>query len=308
MRKVHLISISEPVVFDLALALKEKGYDVSASGTNINEQDILRLREAGIACAGNGWFPDKLTKDAQFIVLGSTVKSDNPEFIKAKALGLLTISIPEFIFQRTKGKTRLVVSGSKGKKSIISMIIYAFKRQNMSFDYALSSQTPLLPDRVGLSYAARIAIIEGDEHVTSALEARFRLEFYRPHIAVISNIDWRQSEEHATLEGYISTYRHFTASIEREGKLIYFGNDRIVADLAAEVRDDITAIPYEAHEAEQDHGHTVLVTRYGNFPVRIPDAYFLSNLNAARLACRHLGMKDTDFYQAVSEYSLTMNI
>ncbi|WP_106829915.1 Mur ligase family protein [Parabacteroides pacaensis] len=308
MRKVHLVSISEPVVLDLALALKEKGYDVSASGTNVSDYDIQRLREVGIACPGEGWFPDRLTKDIQFVVLGSTVRQDNPEFEKAKVMGLLTISIPEFIFQRTKGKTRLVVSGSKGKKSIISMIIYAFKRQHMSFDYALSSNTPLLPNRVGLSYAARIAIIEGDEHVTSALEARFQLEFYRPHIAVISNIDWIQSEEHATLEGYISTYRNFTASIEREGKLIYYGNDRIVSELAAQVREDITAIPYDTHEVKEENGQTVLTTRYGNFPVKIQDEYFLTNLNAARLACRHLGMKDADFYKAISEYSLTMNI
>lgn len=308
MRKVHLISISEPVVLDLALALREKGYDVSASGTDVSEYDIQRLREAGIAYDGNGWFPERLTKDTQFVVLGATVKSDNPEFDRAKAMGLLTISIPEFIFQRTKGKTRLVVSGSKGKKSIISMIIYAFKRQHMSFDYALSSNTPLLPNRVGLSYAARIAIIEGDEHVTSAIEARFQLEFYRPHIAVLTNIDWQQSEEHNTLEGYIRTYRNFTASIEREGKLIYYGGDHTVDELASNVREDITAIPYDAHEVKEVDGQTVLATRYGDFPVHIPDEYFLTNLNAARLACRHLGMKDSDFYKAISEYSLTMNV
>lgn len=308
MRKVHLISIAEPVVLDLAFALKDRGYDISASGINVNDADIQRLQEAGIEFRGNGWFPGKLTNEIQFVVLGATVKQDNPEFEKAKSIGLLTISIPEFIFQRTKSKTRLVISGSKGKKSIISMIIYAFKRQHMAFDYALSSKTPLLPDRVRLNYNSRIAIIEGDEHVTSALEARFQLEFYRPHIAVISNIDWVKSEEHSTLEGYIRTYRNFAASIEREGKLIYFGGDTAVADLASEVREDITAIPYEAHEVKEINGQTLLSTRYGDFPVRVPDEYFLTNLNAARLACRHLGMKDTDFYKAISEYSLTMNI
>lgn len=308
MRKVHLISITEPIVLDLAFAIREKGYEVSVSGDFLQESQAMRLRNAGITYRGNGWFPEKLTKDIHFVVLGATVKSDNAELVRAKELGLLVMSVPEFIFQRTKSKTRVVVAGSHGKKSIISMIVYALERQKMSFDYALSSDIVSLPGKVGLSYAARIAIIEGDEHVTSALEARFQLEFYRPHIGIISNIDWTESKDHHTLDGYISTYRNFTASIEREGKLIYFGNDRIASSLAEQVREDITAIPYEPHTVIEENGLTYLNTRYGNFQVRLPDAYFLTNLNAARLVCRHLGMKDADFYKAISDYSLTMHI
>lgn len=308
MRKVHLVSITEPIVFDLAFAIREKGYEVSVSGSPLSEKELVSLKEAGVTCRGDGWFPENLTKDIQFVVLGATVKRDNPELLRAKELGLLIISIPEFIFQRTKSKTRLVVSGSRGKKSVISMIAYALKRQKMPFDYALSSDIAFLPNKVGLSYAARIAILEGDEHVTSSMEGRFQLEFYRPHIAVITNIDWTQSPDHHTLEGYIRIYKNFAASIEREGKLIYFGNDLVVSELASQVREDITAISYDMHTVIEEEGQTLLNTRYGNFPVKITDAYFLSNLNAARLACRHLGMKDADFYKAISDYSLAINI
>lgn len=308
MRKVHLISITEPVVLDLAFAIREKGYEVSVSGNPLSDEQLVRMKGAGITCHGDGWFPEKLTKDIQFVVLGATLKQDNPELVRAKELGLLLMSIPEFIFQRTKSKTRIVVSGSRGKKSIISMIVFALKRQKMSFDYALSSDIDTLPNKVGLSYAARIAIVEGDEHVTSALEHRFRLEFYRPHIAIISNIDWKKSSDHTTLESYISTYRNFTTSIEREGKLIYFGADQIVSELATQVREDITAIPYDTHTVIEENGVTMLDTRYGNFPVKVRNEYFLTNLNAARLACRHLGIKDADFYKAISDYSLTTTI
>lgn len=306
MRKVHLISVTEPIVLDLALAIREKGYEVTASGKDVSEADLLRLRSAGIVCAGDGWFPSTLTKDIHFVVLGAGVKQDNPELQKAKELGLLIQSIPEFIYQRTREKTRVVVAGSRGKKSIISMIIYALKRQKLAFDYALSSEISLLPSRIGLSYQARIALIEGDEHATSALEKRFQLEFYRPHIAVLSNIQWKATPDHATPEAYLDTYKRFTLSIEREGKLIFFGEDQVVSELAQHVREDITAIAYERHVAEETEGTIQLITRYGNYPVRIPDRFFLENMSAARLVCRHLGMKDSDFYQAISEYSLSL--
>ena len=306
MRKVHLISVTEPLLFDLALALREKGYEVSASGCGLTEEMIGRLHNAGCTCYGDGWFPEKLIKDIHSVVLGAKVKQDNPELLRAKELGMLIQSIPEFIFQRTRSKTRVVVAGSRGKKTIISMMVCALRRQKLAFDYALTSEVPLLPDRVHLSYEARIAIIEGDEHVTSALEKRFQLEFYRPHIAILTNLMWTSATDHATPEAYHTTFRTFASSIERGGKLIYFDGDPVVKQLAQEVREDITAMPYDQHVVVEKEGKTYLQTRYGDFPVYIPDRFFLINLNAARLACRQLGVKDADFYQALSEYSVSL--
>ena len=306
MRKVHLISVTEPLVLDLALAIHEKGYDVSVSGDGIAEEVIAKLHAAGCTCHGDGWFPERLTKDNNFVVLGATVKQDNPELIKAKELGLLILSIPEFIFQRTKEKTRVGVAGSRGKKTIISMIIYALQRQKLAFDYALTSEIPLLPNRVHMSYEARIALIEGDEHVTSALEKRFQLEFYRPHIAILTNLSWTPETDHDSPDAYYGTFRNFITLIERSGKLIYFEGDPAVRQLAEEVREDITAISYGQHPVIEKDGATFLQTRYGDFLIRIPDNYFLTNLNAARLSCRQLGVKDADFYRAISEYSVSL--
>ena len=308
MRKVHLISVTEPLLFDLALAIHQKGYEVSVSGAGLVDTVLARLEKEGCTCHGDGWFPERLTKDIHFVVLGAAVRQDNPELIRAKELGLLVLSIPEFIFQRTKEKTRVVVAGSRGKKTIISMIVCALKRQKLAFDYALTSKVDSLPNRIHLSYEARIALIEGDEHITSALDKRFQLEFYRPHIAILTNLSWSTETDHATPEAYLSTYQSFSVSIEREGKLIYFGGDDTVSQLAGDVRSDITAIPFEEHPVVEKDGQTFLHTRYGDYPVRIPNRYFLINLNAARLACRQLGVKDADFYQALSEYSLSLPI
>ena len=251
----------------------------------------------------------KFTQISLFSVLNNLSNiSFDPELLRAKELGMLIQSIPEFIFQRTRSKTRVVVAGSRGKKTIISMMVCALRRQKLAFDYALTSKVDSLPNRVHLSYEARIALIEGDEHITSALDKRFQLEFYRPHIAILTNLSWSTETDHATPEAYLSTYQSFSVSIEREGKLIYFGGDDTVSQLAGDVRSDITAIPFEEHPVVEKDGQTFLHTRYGDYPVRIPNRYFLINLNAARLACRQLGVKDADFYQALSEYSLSLPI
>lgn len=308
MRKVHFISVTEPLIRDIALATRLKGYEVSASGEGLTETQIAELHDASCVCYGDGWFPEKLMKDMHAVVLGATVKQDNPELIRAKELGLLVQSIPEYIFQRTRTKTRVVVAGSHGKKTIISMMVHALRRQKLAFDYALTSKVNGLPNRMHMSYEARIALIEGDEHITSALKRRFQLEFYRPHIAILTNLAWTKASDHETPEAYFDTYNTFSTSIEREGKLIYFGGDPAVAQLAQEVRCDITAIPYETHPVIEKDGQTFLSTRYGEYPICVPDPYFLLNLSAAHLACRQLGVKDANFYQALSEYSLSLPV
>lgn len=306
MRKVHLISVSEPLMLDLALAIREKGYEVTVSAEQLTESTKTKLQAAKCKYYGEGWFPEKLTKNINFVVLGAEVRSDNPELVRAKESGLLIQSVPEFIFHRTKEKTRVVVAGAQGKKSVISMIAYALEKQNLKFDYALSSEIPVLSNRVKLMYGSRIALIEGDAQITSELEKRVQLEFYRPHIALLTNLSWTVATGAATPEAYYEIYRSFVASIEREGKLVYFSGDPLVRNLAEGVREDVTAIPYDEHTVIEREGQTWLQTRYGEFRVFLPDVYFLLNLNAARLVCRQLGVKDADFYQSMSDYSLSL--
>lgn len=306
MRKVHLISGSEPLLFDIALALREKNHDVSISGYNFTTELKNQLSQSGCTYYGDGWFPEKLAKDISFVVLGTTVEKDNPELIQAKELGLLIQSIPEFIYKRVREKTRVVVAGTKGKTTILSMISYALLKQKIVFDYALTNKVSVLPNQLSINYESRIALIEGDDVTTSPLDKRARMEFYRPHIAVLTNIDWEQSKEHNSPDTYLNSYKTFVASIEREGKLIYFQGDNTSESLAQNVREDITAIPYDQHTVEDVEGKTVLSTRYGQYPIYIPDSYFLININAARLVCRQLGVKDASFYQSISDYSLSL--
>ena len=99
MRKVHLISITDPLMLDLAMAIRDKGYEVSVSGNRLSSEQMCLLEERGIICYGNGWFPEKLTKDTYSIVLGCQVSLDNPELQRGKELGLMISSVPEFIYQ-----------------------------------------------------------------------------------------------------------------------------------------------------------------------------------------------------------------
>lgn len=303
MKRVHIISIGDPHMCDLAVALRKKGYEVSGSGADIIDSVKNKLDETGVEYSGEGWHPELLRKGIDFVIPSMKVTTDNPELKKAGELGLLTVSFPEFIFHQTRDKIRVVISGSQRQGRLLSMMLYALRKQNMKCDYVGLQETGGSECPIALSYDSRIVLLEADECATSKAESRPKHFFYRPHILLVPNLIWMPSDAFPTFDSYFELFKEMIVLIERDGKFIFNEEEDGLKALGERVRDDITAIPYRVHETVRHDDTTELVTRYGNFPLKDADEGFLSDVNAARLTCRQLGVKDKDFYSAISEYS-----
>lgn len=298
-----MIGLNDSFMLDLAIALKEKGYEeIVGSDETISESNGQRMKEAGISFS-TSWNPDGLNKEIDCVIPAAHIEPDNVEILQAQKLNLQIMSIPEFIYDRTKSKTRLVITGSKGKKSLIAIVLNVLKRQKVAFDYVINNSVPGFEKKVSLSYDARIAVIEGDELISSPVRKKHKLEFYRPHIALIPNISWEKSKEFPTEEQYVNVFGDFVRTIERDGKFIYNQEDSTLNEVAAKIREDITAIPYTRHQIVEEGDGIFLDTRFGKYPITTKDSFFLENLNGARNACRQLGVSDKDFYAAAYEIS-----
>jgi UDP-N-acetylmuramate: L-alanyl-gamma-D-glutamyl-meso-diaminopimelate ligase len=162
MKHYHFIAIGGAVMHNLALALLEKGYKVTGSDDEIYEPSKTRLHKAGILPAEQGWFPEKISNDLDGIILGMHARIDNPELIRAQELGVPVYSFPEFIYNQSQAKKRVVIAGSHGKTSITSMILHVLKDQGVDFDYLVGAQIEGFDLMVRLSDAP-IIVIEGDE-------------------------------------------------------------------------------------------------------------------------------------------------
>ncbi len=289
---------------DLGIALKEQNYDVSGSDGDLPETLHQKLTDAGLY-VNSKWDVEEPSKNVDYIVPTNGVAADNVVIQKIREQNLNIMSIPEFIYDWTKNKTRLVVAGNKGKKSVLSIIMYVLQKQNIRFDYLLTQPVPFTDKAVSLALDTRIALIEGDEHFSSSINKKYNIEFYRPHIALVTNMIWKKSQEYPLKEDYLNVFLNFIKVIERDGKLIYNEKDENINQIVSNgIREDITAIPFSDHETEKNKEVVTLKTRYGAFPIKMVNAYFLQNLNSARYACRQLGVQDKEFYNAVSEYSL----
>ena len=175
---------------NLAMALHEKGFTITGSDDEIFEPSRTRLEKYGLLPNELGWFPERITPNLDAVILGMHAREDNPELIKAKELGIQIFSYPEYLYEQTKDKKRVVIAGSHGKTTITSMIMHVLKHVGLDFDYMVGASVEGFDTMVRLSEDSPVAIFEGDEYLSSPIDRRPKFHLYKPHIALISGIAW----------------------------------------------------------------------------------------------------------------------
>ena len=303
MQRVHFIAIGGAAMHNLAIAISKKdNFLVTGSDDEIFEPSRSRLKENGLLPDKMGWFPDRIHKGLQAVILGMHATEDNPELIRAKELGLKIYSFPEYLYQQTRSKTRIVIGGSHGKTTTTAMILFVLKQMKIDADYMVGAQIEGFDNMVKLSYESRIAVFEGDEYLTSPLDRRPKFHLYKPHIAVLTGIAWDHINVFPTFENYVEQFRIFTELMEVQGRLIYFDGDKNLNEIAQHLRRDIVPFPYNTPEYEVRDGITYLITKYGDISLKVFGEHNLQNMNAARLACKQIGVTDEQFYSVISEF------
>jgi UDP-N-acetylmuramate: L-alanyl-gamma-D-glutamyl-meso-diaminopimelate ligase len=301
-KKYHFIAIGGAVMHNLALSMVGKGYQVSGSDDEIYEPSRTRLLNAGILPQEKGWFPEKITEDLDGIILGMHARIDNPELQKAKELGIQVYSFPEFVFEQSRDKKRVVISGSHGKTTITSMILHVLKYHGIDFDYLVGAQIEGFELMVRLSDAP-IIIIEGDEYLTSPIDRRPKFFHYHHHVLLMSGIAWDHFNVFPTFENYKEQFRILAAMTPGNGRFIYCKEDPHVVEIAAGLKSEpFTKVPYGAHPNAIKYGETFLLTENGEIPILIFGAHNLQNLQGAREVCRCLGLTDREFYEAIGSF------
>ena len=288
---------------NLAIALKQKGYVISGSDDEIFEPSRSRLAQNELLPQKIGWFPDMITSELDAIVLGMHARNDNPELIKAKELGLKIFSYPEYLYEQTKNKMRIVVGGSHGKTTITAMIMHVLKASGIAFDYMVGAQIAGFENMVGLSNNTKIAVFEGDEYLTSPIDPRPKFHLYKPHVAVISGIAWDHINVFPTKEFYEKQFELFVKTIQPKGHLVFAQNDKSALKVSKKAGTDITLLPYTEHPFEAKNDATYLKNGYELVKIKVFGKHNLENIAAALNVCKILGITETKFYNSIASFS-----
>lgn len=299
--KVHFIAIGGSAMHNMAIALHKKGFTVSGSDDEIFEPSRGRLAKYGLLPEREGWNVENIHEELDAIILGMHAKADNPELQEAQRLGLKIYSYPEYVYEQSKHKKRIVIGGSHGKTSITSMILHVLKTLHQPFDYLVGAQLEGFETMVGLSDAP-IIIIEGDEYLSSPIDRRSKFLWYKPHVAVISGIAWDHINVFPTFENYVEQFEKFATDMENGALLTYFSGDEELQKIATKC-EHLRLKPYATPMHQIKDGTTLIGTNVGWVPLQIFGEHNLQNLIAALNVCVELGISEEDFYDSIQSFT-----
>ncbi|MDB9948165.1 Mur ligase family protein [Flavobacteriaceae bacterium] len=299
---IHFIAIGGSAMHNLAIALYNKGYHVTGSDDTIHDPSKSRLEKKGLLPDAFGWFPEKITSDLDVIILGMHAKQDNPELLQAQDMGLKIYSYPEFLYEQSKDKTRVVIGGSHGKTTITSMILHVLAYHDREVDYMVGAQLEGFETMVHLTTENEFMVLEGDEYLSSPIDRRPKFHLYKPNIALLSGIAWDHINVFPTFEGYVEQFRIFTDSLTNGGIMVYNEEDAIVKEVVESSTHPIKKYPYSTPTYEIEDGITAIDTPDGMMPLEIFGDHNLQNLAGAKWICQHMGIDEDDFYEAIASF------
>jgi len=297
---IHLIAIGGSAMHNIALALHHKGFRVTGSDDEIYDPARGRLEKYGLLPPSEGWHPERITPDLDAIIVGMHAREDNPELIKARELDIRIYSYPEYVYEQSKDKKRVVVAGSHGKTTTTAMILHVLQKLGLDTDYLVGAQLEGFETMVRLSDAP-VIVLEGDEYLASPLDRRPKIHFYKPHISIITGIAWDHINVFPTFENYVEQFEIYIKDIEQDGVLFWYKNDEHLQKIA-DANLHIRTQEYDTPTYEIVDNQTILHYNNKKIPLKIFGQHNLQNMEAARLVCGELGIEDEVFYEAINDF------
>lgn len=299
---IHFIAIGGAAMHNLALALHLKGDKVTGSDDVIFDPSKTRLEARGILPEAFGWYPEKITSNLDAVVVGMHAKADNKELLKAQELGLKIYSYPEFLYEQSKFKTRVVIGGSHGKTTITSMILHVLHYFDRDVDYMVGAQLEGFDVMVKLTDENDFIILEGDEYLSSPIDSRPKFHLYKPNIALLSGIAWDHINVFPSWDIYVEQFKIFIDSIIKGGSITYNIEDAEVKKVVENSENTIRKFPYQTPDYKVENGITILETDEGSMPIEIFGKHNLNNLAGAKWICQQIGIDENDFFEAISTF------
>jgi UDP-N-acetylmuramate: L-alanyl-gamma-D-glutamyl-meso-diaminopimelate ligase len=300
---VHFIAIGGSAMHNLAIALSRKGANVTGSDDEIFEPSRTRLEKQGILPDTIGWFPEKINAQLDAVILGMHARADNPELLRAKELGLAIYSYPEYLYEQSKNKTRVVIGGSHGKTTITSMLLHVVNALGMNVDYMVGAQLEGYDCMVKLTEEANVMILEGDEYLSSPIDRRPKFHLYKPDVAIISGIAWDHINVFPTFENYVEQFDTFCSLISENGTLIYNVDDEEVNKLGVKFSSTIETVAYQTPEYDVTETGTLLYFNGEKYPLKIFGSHNLQNLMGAMRIGQNIGIEPEDFFKAIQSFT-----
>jgi UDP-N-acetylmuramate: L-alanyl-gamma-D-glutamyl-meso-diaminopimelate ligase len=226
-KKIYIIAICGTGMASLAGLLKESGYDVTGSDTNVYPPMSTLLADLNIPVKA-GFKRENITKDIDLVIVGNAVSKTNEEAQAVLELGIPYTSFPSALARfYLEGRKSLVVTGTHGKTTTTALLSWVLHACGKQPGFMVGGWLKNF-DRNYRVPEGDYFVTEGDEYDTAFFDKGPKFLHYRPLAAIITGIEFDHADIYDDLEHFKSSFRKFVEIIDPEGfLLVRFADDNV---------------------------------------------------------------------------------
>ena len=229
-KNIYIIAICGTGMASLAGLLKEAGYRVTGSDTNVYPPMSTLLENAGIEIKP-GYKKENITGGIDLVVVGNAVSKDNEEVLAVQTADIPYISMPQalsrFFLERRKS---LVVTGTHGKTTTSAMLSWVFEACGQKPGFMVGGWLKNFDTNHKLPQSDWF-ITEGDEYDTAFFDKGPKFLHYRPYAAILTGIEFDHADIFRDLDHIKEAFRKFMKIIDPKGFLLVEFSDKNTKDV-----------------------------------------------------------------------------
>ena len=216
--KIHIIGICGTFMGGLAQLCRQKGWEVTGSDQHVYPPMSDQLRQAGIILH-EGYDPSVLREDLDLVVVGNAISRGNVEVEVVLDGKIPFISGPELLGHLTQEMNVLAVSGTHGKTTTTSMLVWILESQGLNPGFLVGG----VPQNFGVS--ARLGggqwfVVEADEYDTAFFDKRSKFVHYHPDIFGINNLEFDHADIFSNLSAIETQFHHAIRRVPSQGFVV----------------------------------------------------------------------------------------
>ena len=288
--KIHFIGIGGIGVSALAQYYLANGYKVSGSDLASSEiTDLLKKKGAKIFIGPHN--SRCLKPDIKQVIYSPAVKENNPEFKKAKKLGIKCLSYPEALGQLTKQYFTIAVAGTRGKSTTTAMLALILIKAGLDPTVIVGTKLKEFKNSNFRSGKSKYLIIEACEHEQAFLN-------YWPKIIVLTNIEKEHLDYYKNLNNILKAFEKFVKHLQKDGILVVNGDDRNII----QILNPKSQIP-NPNDQIKSYSFRQKETKKLKKILKVPGEHNIYNALASLTVARTLKIPDKISFQALSKYT-----
>jgi len=306
-RSVHFVGVGGTAMASAAVAMKERGFEITGSDLNVYPpmSDFLASRQISVM---QGYAEANLSHRPDLVVIGNAISRGNPEAEAVLDRKLRYCSLPELLKEYfIRGRRSLVVTGTHGKTTTASLLAWVFEHSGRRPSFLIGG-IPRNLDQGARFTDSEWFIIEGDEYDTAFFDKRSKFVHYLPEVAIINNLEFDHADIFPTHADIQLSFRRFINLVPRSGLLLANGDEPNLAPLL-----DIRHCPVKrfglgeacevrAHGLALHGSHSEFLASGVRFNLPLVGELNVRNALAVVACARHCGISDPEIQAAFDTF------